>query len=156
MFHCSTSQRPLLLKSRHWLVEPVKIPLKLTMVNIVACNLAYYDILCFEFPRFCFGFFSSIILWEFSVCFGIYKELYTSNSFSTSTPLSQFQRASSGFGHFNINNWNIIAVPFCRARWCPSKKYHDVRRDFHLVPEMPLLPRGSYVSLELWPNGLIH
>jgi hypothetical protein len=65
--HSSTSQRPLLLKSRHWLVKPLKIPLKSTMVNIVA-NLAYYDILCYEFSGFCFGFFSSIILWEFSVC----------------------------------------------------------------------------------------
>jgi hypothetical protein len=32
----------------------------------------------------------------------------------------------------------------------------DVGQDFHLVPEIPLLLRGSDVTLELWPNRLIH
>jgi hypothetical protein len=32
----------------------------------------------------------------------------------------------------------------------------DVGQDFHLVPKMPLLPRGSDVTSKLWPNGLIH
>jgi hypothetical protein len=32
----------------------------------------------------------------------------------------------------------------------------DVGQDFHLVPKMPLLPRGSNLTLELWPNELIH
>jgi hypothetical protein len=32
----------------------------------------------------------------------------------------------------------------------------DVGQDLDLVPEMPILPRGSDMTSELWPNGLIH
>jgi hypothetical protein len=32
----------------------------------------------------------------------------------------------------------------------------DVGQDFHLVPKLPLLPRGPDLTSELWPNRLIH
>jgi hypothetical protein len=35
-------------------------------------------------------------------------------------------------------------------------KVGDVGQDFHLVPKMSLLPKGSDLTSELWPNRLIH
>jgi hypothetical protein len=39
---------------------------------------------------------------------------------------------------------------------CFAHSESDVGQDFHLVPKLPLLPRGPDLTSELWSNRLIH
>jgi hypothetical protein len=71
----------------------------------------------------------------------------------------QIAKVMETLGNYLLENQLSEEQPCCQENSRTSfmlEGVPDVRQDFHLVPEMPLLPRGSDVTSELWPNELIH